>query len=66
MVVGGAPALEEHPWHRMPPLPPFPSEEERSKQTNVVWSSCDPVWDEALLFRDVCAASGGRVVWVGG
>jgi hypothetical protein len=38
---------------------PFPTaaDDERGKQTSVVWQSSDPVWDEALLFRDVCAAA---------
>lgn len=41
-----------------PPPPPLSTPaEERAKQTTVVWQSCDPVWDEQLLFRDVCAAS---------
>lgn len=34
-----------------------PGEEEMSGQTNVVWQSTDPVWEESLLFRDVCAVS---------
>ena len=40
-----------------PPCPPDRAEEERAKQTTVVWQSVDPVWDEQLVFRDVCAAS---------
>ena len=35
----------------------LPVEDERAKQTTVVWQSADPVWDEQLVFRDVCAAS---------
>ncbi|KAK9867091.1 hypothetical protein WJX84_006946 [Apatococcus fuscideae] len=27
------------------------------QQTNVIWSSCNPVWEEALSFREVSAAS---------
>lgn len=38
------------------PVPP-PGAEERTKQTSVIWQSADPVWDEQLVFRDVCAAS---------
>ena len=38
------------------PVPP-PGLEERTKQTSVIWQSADPVWDEQLVFRDVCAAS---------
>jgi len=48
-----------HPFARVhirDPVPPPPTEE-RSKQTSVVWQTVDPVWDEQLLFRDVCAAS---------
>lgn len=44
-----------------PPPPPYlaapRADEARAKQTTVVWQSCDPVWDEQLVFRDVCAAS---------
>ncbi|KAL6785838.1 hypothetical protein ACKKBG_A00370 [Auxenochlorella protothecoides x Auxenochlorella symbiontica] len=32
-------------------------EDEMSGQTNVVWQSTEPVWDEALLFRDVSAVA---------
>lgn len=39
-------------------VPPAAAGEERSKQTTVAWQSTDPVWDEQLVFRDVCAASG--------
>jgi hypothetical protein len=48
-----------HPFARIriqDPVPP-PDVEERTKQSSVVWQSTDPVWDEQLLFRDVCAAS---------
>ncbi len=48
-----------HPFARIrvqDPVPP-PDADERTKQTSVVWQSADPVWDEQLLFRDVCAAS---------
>lgn len=40
-------------------LLPIAGGDDRSKQTTVVWSSLDPLWDEQLVFRDVCAASGG-------
>lgn len=36
---------------------PTPGDQHRSKQTSVVWQSTDPLWDEQLLFREVCAAS---------
>ena len=51
-----------HPFARVrvqDPVPPSSdgAPEERTKQTSVVWQSADPVWDEQLMFRDVCAAS---------
>lgn len=36
---------------------PAPEGESRAKQTSVVWQSTDPIWDEQLVFRDVCVAS---------
>lgn len=48
-----------HPFARIrvqDPVPP-PDADERTKQSSVVWQSTDPVWDEQLLFRDVCAVS---------
>lgn len=35
----------------------LPAEDSRAKQTSVVWQTCNPVWDESLVFRDVCTAS---------
>lgn len=48
-----------HPFARVRIKDPVPSgqQDERAKQTTVVWQSIDPVWDEQLVFRDVCAAS---------
>ena len=48
-----------HSFARIYVAEPFPTnpEEDRAKQTSVVWQSCDPLWDEQLVFRDVCAAS---------
>lgn len=31
--------------------------EDQSQLTTVQWQSLDPVWEETLFFRDVCAAS---------
>lgn len=31
--------------------------DERAKQTSVIWQSVDPIWDELVVFRDVCVAS---------
>lgn len=39
------------------PLTPAAPEDPRAKQTSVVWQTCSPVWDESLVFRDVCTAS---------
>jgi hypothetical protein len=52
-------AKSTHPFARVYISEPFPtsSDDERGKQTTVVWQSIDPVWDEQLMFRDVCAAS---------
>lgn len=36
---------------------PPPEGEPRAKQTSVIWQSLDPIWDEQLLFKDVCVAS---------
>lgn len=36
---------------------PGPEGDSRAKQTSVVWQSTDPIWDEQLVFRDVCVAS---------
>ena len=50
-----------HPFARVKIAEPYPTatapEEERAKQTSVMWQSVNPVWDEQLVFRDVCAAS---------
>eukprot|EP00887_Chlorella_sp_A99_P007742 scaffold20.g7742.t1 len=49
-----------HAFARVHITEPFPTNAEETdlgKQTSVVWQSCDPVWDESLVFRDVCAAS---------
>lgn len=53
------PSKSTHPFARVYISEPFPTthDDERGKQTSVVWQSSDPVWDEALLFRDVCAAA---------
>lgn len=37
-------------------IPPA-EDADRSKQTSVVWQSLDPIWDEQLVFKDVCVAS---------
>ena len=37
-------------------IPPA-EDNDRSKQTSVVWQSLDPIWDEQLVFKDVCVAS---------
>lgn len=34
-----------------------PEGDERAKQTSVIWQSVDPIWDELVIFRDVCVAS---------
>jgi len=60
--------LRTTPHHTTPdrphlpcPFPPWPGlpapDEPRAKQTSVIWGNLDPVWDEQLMFRDVCAAS---------
>lgn len=36
---------------------PPPEGDERTKQTSVIWQSVDPIWDELIVFRDVCVAS---------
>ena len=36
---------------------PPPEGDERAKQTSVIWQSVDPIWDELVVFRDVCVAS---------
>lgn len=43
--------------HVREPFPTAVADEERAKQTSVIWQSGEPVWDEQLGFRDVCAAS---------
>lgn len=37
-------------------IPP-PDGDMRAKQTSVVWQSVDPIWDEQVIFKDVCVAS---------
>lgn len=49
-----------HPFARVyvkDPIPPTSADEDRAKQTSVSWQSVAPVWDEQLMFRDVCVAS---------
>ena len=36
---------------------PPPEDDERAKQTSVIWQSVDPIWDEQVIFKDVCVAS---------
>jgi hypothetical protein len=36
---------------------PLAEDADRSKQTSVIWQSLDPIWDEQLVFKDVCVAS---------
>lgn len=52
-------ARSTHTFARVKVKDPIPTsmDEDRAKQTTVVWQSLDPVWDEQLIFRDVCAAS---------
>lgn len=52
-------AESTHPFARLKIAEPYPSalDEQRAKQTSVIWQTNNPIWEEEILFRDVCAAS---------